>query len=528
MSDKPPSKPSGTIRLKSVESKGLPTLNTAKKPAGLNRTPPTSSSSSTSLTSLSFSTTPSTSSSSSSHAQPTSTTSSTPLSSLSSRLPTTTTTTTTTSSSSNSSSSSGSTRPAINVNVSSGVTRNPTTSTTSTTTSAAPKSAGPRPPVAPNIVPRAKKEFTPNLVKRTKVEENKIDSMLPSSITDILKHSLTTIGTISDQKPKHDRNRQIRQGINPRAKKHGTTTSAIPNAPSLPLTQLPDSYLERNSQQRSANKETDKLNEDFVNQLFHEMEIDPMQPNHPTHLPLVDPRKVLKEYSLKDAKLDIEKKKKEIQEKIQNGEMSDGLSLDSLIEDSNNTLFSKPKKVEEQVKPFHNEGIFLNDDHLFFIQLPTSLPSSATRPVMISPLMPLPPGAKPPPGMPLPPGAKPPAATGGTAPPAAATNAANNNNPTELNKTSFVPMIYPGDFSNTMKSLPSGKLGTLKIYKSGKTILTIGSVEYHVSAGNKLKFLEEIKCITPDGPTCYTLGTPSQHLVASPMINIGAQQQDAT
>eukprot|EP01133_Synstelium_polycarpum_P001112 gene1112-1270_t len=274
----------------------------------------------------------------------------------------------------------------------------------------------------------------------------------------------------------------------------------ISNAPSLPLSSLPDSFLERNNQQRTNSKESNKLNEEFLNQLFHEMEIDPMQPNHPTHLPLVDPRKVMKEYSLNDAKSDMAKKKKEIQDKIENGELSDQKML---FEESIGPATDGPKvhKTDHTVRPFYNEDIFLNDDQLFFFQFPTSLPSTLTKPTFAIPAIFQTPQA---------PAQRPVPVKEGDPP--------KEIPPVILNNESFVPLVYPGDFSNTLKSLPSGLLGNLQIYKSGKVILKIGSVEFDVSAANKLKFLEEVKCITPEGPTCFTLGTPAQHLVAAPIL----------
>ncbi|EGG13696.1 RNA polymerase III subunit [Cavenderia fasciculata] len=390
-----------------------------------------------------------------------------------------------------------------------GIARTPTTSTSSTQL----PNRGPSPSIniartglAPSMPTGGAKKFMPNTnqVRKKYDEQPKPNADLFSggAISDIILDSLNPIGRPDQKRTDPKRPGRINSAINPN-RNNRRPQSALPNLPSLPLTDLPESLLQRNEQQR-ANKEADKLNEAFVNQLFHEMEIDPNQPSHPTHLPLVDPRKIMKEYSLKDAKLDLEKKKKELQAQIENGELSDQRDLG---EDGGK------KKEDERIKPFYNEGIFLNEDNLFFIQLPTSLPSTASRPVPSMIMTPPPPVAKAPP--------KPPAKPAKAGAKQAAKDKEDEDDQPKviLTEKSFVPMVYPGDFPNTLKYMNSGQLGTLKFYKSGKVVMSVGPVDYEISAGNKLKFLEEVQCITHEGPTCYTLGTPDQHLVAAPMLN---------
>ncbi|KAF2075983.1 hypothetical protein CYY_002690 [Polysphondylium violaceum] len=365
---------------------------------------------------------------------------------------------------------------------------------------------------SPNIGgPKIKKEFTPNIPQRRKKEENKIDSLLHGPINDLIKDSMIApIGGVND-KPKPSQAKSFRPNVNPRAKKFNPPT--LGGQGSTPLI---DTRTDNSSYESS--KRDDKKNSEFLNQLFQDLEIDPMQPFHPTKLPLIDPRKIEKEYSLQDAKIDLERRKRELEEKISNGELSDAHNYDLFQETSTN---SNNNKDVHNTRPFYHEDVFLNNDKLFFIQLPNSLPTIKTKPTNV----PFPPPGMVIPGMPLPPGmAKPP---GGVPAAPAAAAGATPSNPVDpesapkpiLDDNSFVPMIYPGDFPGTLKGLPEGRLGTLKIYKSGKTILQIGSVDYNVSASDKPKFLEELNCFSKDGPTCYTLGSPSQHLVAAPNIN---------
>jgi len=387
--------------------------------------------------------------------------------------------------------------------------RTPGESAVSGLGSSSSSSGGPTPNI-PSGGPKIKKEFAPNIPQRRKKEDNKLDSFLQGPINDLIKDSMIApIGGIND-KPKPSAGAKFRPNVNPRGKKF--TPPTLGGQVSTPLI---DTRTDNSSYENS--KRDDKKNSEFLNQLFQDLEIDPMQPFHPTKLPLIDPRKIEKEYSLQDAKIDLERRKRELEEKISNGELSDAHNYDLFSETSTNT---NNNKDIHRTRPFYNEDVFLNNDKLFFIQLPNSLPTIKTKPPHN---IPFPPPGMIIPGMPLPPGAKPPPTQ---APPP---NNNNNNNatPTDpeaapkpiLDDNSFVPMLYPGDFPGTLKGLPEGRLGTLKIYKSGRTILQIGSVDYDVSASDKPKFLEELNCFSKEGPTCYTLGSPAQHLVAAPTIN---------
>ncbi|KAK5578293.1 hypothetical protein RB653_003249 [Dictyostelium firmibasis] len=379
--------------------------------------------------------------------------------------------------------------------------------------------------IAPSIPSvKTKKEFKPNIPTARKKKDDK--DPLSGAITDLISASLSPLN-VGDRpaKPNASSMGKFRPNLNPNRKK----PAAIPitNLFHTPLVQAdtqPQSTYEMN-------KKSEKKDSDLLAQLFHEMEVDPMQPFHPTHLPLVDPRKIMKAYSLDDASKDLNETKKELEEKIKNGELSDttNFNLQAIGSEDNNggqvkfveSSKKKNKEVSTKDKPFYVEDQFLNKDKLFFIQLPNSLPSTQSRPNFNIPNPVLPP---PKPTTITKTVTNPDGSITTTTIPINGDTKLEEQPKVELDEKAFVPMIYPGDFPPSLKEMPSGKLGTLKIYKSGKTILKIGAVEYDISSGDKLKFLEEVKCFQTKGgpensPTCYTLGIPSQHLVAAPIIS---------
>ncbi|KAM9965670.1 hypothetical protein ACTFIR_005841 [Dictyostelium discoideum] len=391
-------------------------------------------------------------------------------------------------------------------------------------------------PTIPSI--KTKKEFKPNIPTARKKKDEK--DPLSGAISDLISASLSPLAVVGDRpgKPNATSSGKFRSNLNPNRKK----PAAIPitNLFQTPLVQA--NLFQQPQSTYEMNKKNEKKDSDLLAQLFHEMEVDPMQPFHPTHLPLVDPRKIMKAYSLDDASKDLNETKRELEEKIKNGELSDttNFTLQSIGSEDNNgggggggqvkfveSSKKKNKEISTKDKPFYVEDQFLNKDKLFFIQLPNLLPSTQSKPNFNIPNPVLPP-PKPttitktvtnPDGsittttipIPIPIGNE-------------NTKIEDQPPPKELDEKAFVPVIYPGDFPPSIKEMPSGKLGTLKIYKSGKSILKIGTVEYDISSGDKLKFLEEVQCFQTKGgpdnsPTCYTLGIPSQHLVAAPIIS---------
>ncbi|KAN0036137.1 hypothetical protein ACTA71_005439 [Dictyostelium dimigraforme] len=390
-------------------------------------------------------------------------------------------------------------------------------------------------PTMPSI--KTKKEFKPNIPTARKKKDEK--DPLSGAITDLISASLSPLNVGERPgKPNASSSGKFRTNLNPNRKK----PAAIPIT-NLFHTPLVQAETQQHQSTYEMNKKNEKKDSDLLAQLFHEMEVDPMQPFHPTHLPLVDPRKIMKAYSLDDASKDLNETKKELEEKIKNGELSDttNFTLQAIgSEDNGNgggggngnqvkfveSSKKRNKEVSTKDKPFYVEDQFLNKDKLFFIQLPNLLPSTQSKPNFNIPNPVLPP---PKPTTITKTVTNPDGSITTTTIPISSNNKSENgeeeNKPkVELDEKAFVPMIYPGDFPPSLKEMPSGKLGTLKIYKSGKTILKIGTVEYDISSGDKLKFLEEVKCFQTKGgpenlPTCYTLGIPSQHLVASPIIS---------
>jgi hypothetical protein len=74
-------------------------------------------------------------------------------------------------------------------------------------------------------------------------------------------------------------------------------------------------------------------------------------------------------------------------------------------------------------------------------------------------------------------------------------------------------------FENEVKhisDLPEGKLGKLKVYKSGKVKLQIGGFLYDVMPGSECSFLQQIMVVSPDTKQCYQLGDLQKQFICIP------------
>lgn len=74
------------------------------------------------------------------------------------------------------------------------------------------------------------------------------------------------------------------------------------------------------------------------------------------------------------------------------------------------------------------------------------------------------------------------------------------------------------DNENTLRTLPSGKIGKLQIYKSGKMKLIIGDVSFHVATGMPCNFLQEVVAISEKSQKYYQLGEITKRMVCYPDI----------
>jgi DNA-directed RNA polymerase III subunit RPC4 len=66
--------------------------------------------------------------------------------------------------------------------------------------------------------------------------------------------------------------------------------------------------------------------------------------------------------------------------------------------------------------------------------------------------------------------------------------------------------------------IPDGKIGTLKIHKSGKTVLEIGKTEFLVEEGQRPNFRSEVACLCPGESEIIFLGQATKRVVVSPVI----------
>jgi hypothetical protein len=71
-------------------------------------------------------------------------------------------------------------------------------------------------------------------------------------------------------------------------------------------------------------------------------------------------------------------------------------------------------------------------------------------------------------------------------------------------------------FRNTLANLPSGRVGKIRLFKSGKVHLVLGGIEYDVSTGMTCNFLQEALAI--DSTHLYQLGDITKRMVCYPIV----------
>lgn len=64
--------------------------------------------------------------------------------------------------------------------------------------------------------------------------------------------------------------------------------------------------------------------------------------------------------------------------------------------------------------------------------------------------------------------------------------------------------------------LPDGRIGTLKVHKSGKQVLHVGDVQFLVSQGHESNYFSQVACVAED--EIVFLGHSAKRLVVSPSI----------
>ena len=78
----------------------------------------------------------------------------------------------------------------------------------------------------------------------------------------------------------------------------------------------------------------------------------------------------------------------------------------------------------------------------------------------------------------------------------------------------------PHPFKSQAKEIPSGTVGKLVVYKSGKMRMKIGAFVYDVAAGADCSFLQNVVAVDIDGQKASVLGDISKRFVVSPNVDL--------
>ncbi|KAL0479561.1 hypothetical protein AKO1_007784 [Acrasis kona] len=79
--------------------------------------------------------------------------------------------------------------------------------------------------------------------------------------------------------------------------------------------------------------------------------------------------------------------------------------------------------------------------------------------------------------------------------------------------------IWTMPFTNTLTVVPSGYIGEMFVYKSGKIKLKLGDVLLDVSPGTEFSFEEKLVHISTTDKKCHLLGNLKSHLTCTPDID---------
>lgn len=67
--------------------------------------------------------------------------------------------------------------------------------------------------------------------------------------------------------------------------------------------------------------------------------------------------------------------------------------------------------------------------------------------------------------------------------------------------------------------IPDGRIGTVKVRKSGKMYLEVGGVTFEITPGQEVNFRTEVACLCPMEEEMIFLGEASKRLIVSPVIS---------
>jgi hypothetical protein len=213
------------------------------------------------------------------------------------------------------------------------------------------------------------------------------------------------------------------------------------------------------------------------------MKVDPRNPCHPITLPFMNPHSFKKLLAVKS------------EEDAAEEEDAAGGAPGLKKEDDTGESRSRPADVLFRA----DDGTYSGQDQIFFVQLPTSLPSRPThQPAAPQPI------------------AKPPVKEEGDmiVDVKDEANASADPPPRVLAKAGEVDEIL--GFRNTLANLPSDRVEKIRLFKSGKVHLVLGGIEYDVSTGMTCNFLQEALAI--DSTHLYQLGDITKRMVCYPIV----------
>lgn len=86
-------------------------------------------------------------------------------------------------------------------------------------------------------------------------------------------------------------------------------------------------------------------------------------------------------------------------------------------------------------------------------------------------------------------------------------------------KTAQATPVLSPTTGTLFSEIPDGRIGTLKIHKSGKAVLHVGSTQLSVTRGQETMFRSEVACVCPAEDEIIFLGEVTKRLVVSPVIS---------
>lgn len=87
----------------------------------------------------------------------------------------------------------------------------------------------------------------------------------------------------------------------------------------------------------------------------------------------------------------------------------------------------------------------------------------------------------------------------------------------EKKKKKSAEVTSDSDFENVLRRLPEGEMGKLRVYRSGRTELVVGSTVYHFQQGAQSTFYQQV--VTLGDGQCLEMGQLSQRFICTPSLD---------